>query len=173
MTAARRLAAIHALDVVGYSRLMGKDEEGTARAVAIATSTVTIFNDRFTSIPVVYCIDLEPGLSSVIPGMCPPPRTCPRSRSSGIAAVTTFDDLATAQTTPRASPAGKSTPGADPLPLAAEAYRRPGTIRRRSRLLCLARLLAPSPGAPNCPALEAPSPRPRGAFLIVSAKGTP
>ncbi len=33
MTAARRLAAILAADVVGYSRLMGKDEAGTARAV--------------------------------------------------------------------------------------------------------------------------------------------
>jgi TolB-like protein/class 3 adenylate cyclase len=33
MTAARRLAAILAADVVGYSRLMGGDEAGTARAV--------------------------------------------------------------------------------------------------------------------------------------------
>jgi hypothetical protein len=33
MTAARRLAAIMAADVVGYSRLMGEDEAGTARAV--------------------------------------------------------------------------------------------------------------------------------------------
>src|SRR5471030_2660408 len=33
MTAARRLAAILAADVVGYSRLMGDDEAGTARAV--------------------------------------------------------------------------------------------------------------------------------------------
>ncbi len=33
MTAARRLAAIPAADVVGYSRLMGEDEAGTARAV--------------------------------------------------------------------------------------------------------------------------------------------
>ena len=31
MTAARRLAAILAADVVGYSRLMGQDEAGTAR----------------------------------------------------------------------------------------------------------------------------------------------
>ena len=53
MTAARRLAAIMAIDVVGYSRLMGEDEAGTARAVAIAISTVTIFNDRFTSTPAV------------------------------------------------------------------------------------------------------------------------
>jgi hypothetical protein len=29
MTAAYHLAAIHAVDVVGYSRPMGKDEEGT------------------------------------------------------------------------------------------------------------------------------------------------
>ena len=33
MTATRRLAAILAADVVGYSRLMGEDEAGTARAV--------------------------------------------------------------------------------------------------------------------------------------------
>ena len=33
MTAARRLAAIMAVDVVGYSRLMGEDEAGTARVV--------------------------------------------------------------------------------------------------------------------------------------------
>jgi TolB-like protein/class 3 adenylate cyclase len=33
MTAARRLAAILAVDVVGYSRLMGEDEAGTAKAV--------------------------------------------------------------------------------------------------------------------------------------------
>ena len=33
MTAARRLAAILAADVAGYSRLMGEDEAGTARAV--------------------------------------------------------------------------------------------------------------------------------------------
>ena len=33
MTATRRLAAILAADVVGYSRLMGADEAGTARAV--------------------------------------------------------------------------------------------------------------------------------------------
>ncbi len=53
MTAARRLAAILAVDVAGYSRLMDEHEAGTARAVAIATSTVTIFNDRFTSTPAV------------------------------------------------------------------------------------------------------------------------
>ena len=33
MTAGRRLAAILAADIVGYSRLMGEDEAGTARAV--------------------------------------------------------------------------------------------------------------------------------------------
>jgi class 3 adenylate cyclase len=33
MTAARRLAAILAADIVGYSRLMGEDEAGTAQAV--------------------------------------------------------------------------------------------------------------------------------------------
>ncbi len=38
MTAARRLAAILAADVVGYSRLMGEDEAGTARAVRETTA---------------------------------------------------------------------------------------------------------------------------------------
>ena len=33
MTTSRRLAAILAADVVGYSRLMGQDETGTAKAV--------------------------------------------------------------------------------------------------------------------------------------------
>jgi adenylate cyclase len=33
VTAARRLAAILATDVVGYSRLMGADEAGTAKLV--------------------------------------------------------------------------------------------------------------------------------------------
>jgi adenylate cyclase len=33
MTAARKLAAILAADVVGYSRMMGEDEAGTAQAV--------------------------------------------------------------------------------------------------------------------------------------------
>src|ERR1700693_2650521 len=33
MTETRRLAAIMAVDVVGYSRLMGEDEAGTAQAV--------------------------------------------------------------------------------------------------------------------------------------------
>jgi class 3 adenylate cyclase len=33
MTATRRLAAILAADIAGYSRLMGEDEAGTARAL--------------------------------------------------------------------------------------------------------------------------------------------
>ena len=36
MTAARRLAAILAVDVVGYSRLMGEDEAGDGAAYAHA-----------------------------------------------------------------------------------------------------------------------------------------
>ncbi len=71
MTAACRLGAIVAVDVVGYSRLIGEDEARTARAVRehreaahsitlnatygfppTATSTVTIFNVRSTSTPV-------------------------------------------------------------------------------------------------------------------------
>jgi class 3 adenylate cyclase len=39
MTAARRLAAILAADVVGYSRLMGEDEAGTARTAWPITLT--------------------------------------------------------------------------------------------------------------------------------------
>ncbi len=75
-TAPRRLVAILAAGVAGYSRLMGEDEAGTARAVGdhrdaarpitlnvnygfspTATSTVTIFNDRFTSTPAVRCAE--------------------------------------------------------------------------------------------------------------------
>ena len=47
MTAARRLAAILAADVVGYSRLMGEDEAGTAQAVPRAAPIVFKVNDRF------------------------------------------------------------------------------------------------------------------------------
>ena len=39
MTAARRLAAILAVDVVGYSRLMGADEAGTVWAAGPITLT--------------------------------------------------------------------------------------------------------------------------------------
>ena len=52
MTAARRLAAILAADVVGYSRLMGEDEAGTARAVR-GGRFPPFLNDRSTSIPAV------------------------------------------------------------------------------------------------------------------------
>jgi class 3 adenylate cyclase len=41
MTAARRLAAILAADVVGYSRLMGVDEAGTAKIVRERREAVT------------------------------------------------------------------------------------------------------------------------------------
>jgi TolB-like protein/class 3 adenylate cyclase len=50
MTAARRLAAILAADVVGYSRLMGEDEVGTAKIVRerreVATPIVRSFGGR-------------------------------------------------------------------------------------------------------------------------------
>jgi class 3 adenylate cyclase len=50
VTAARRLAAILAIDVVGYSRLMGEDEAGTAKVVRerreAATPTVRAFGGR-------------------------------------------------------------------------------------------------------------------------------
>jgi class 3 adenylate cyclase len=45
MTAARRLAAILAADVVGYSRLMGGDEAGTARPCGALAAI-----DRFRAI---------------------------------------------------------------------------------------------------------------------------
>jgi hypothetical protein len=52
MTAARTArSAILATAVAGHSRLMDEHEAGTARALAIATSTVTIFNDRSTRGP--------------------------------------------------------------------------------------------------------------------------
>ena len=50
MTAARRLAAILAADVVGYSRLMGEDEAGTAKIVRerreAATPILRVFGGR-------------------------------------------------------------------------------------------------------------------------------
>ena len=50
MTAARHLAAILAADVVGYSRLMGEDESGAAKAVRerreAVTSLVRTFGGR-------------------------------------------------------------------------------------------------------------------------------
>jgi adenylate cyclase len=50
VTAARRRAAILAIDVVGYSRLMGEDEAGTAKVVRerreAATPTVQAFGGR-------------------------------------------------------------------------------------------------------------------------------
>jgi hypothetical protein len=79
MMATRRLAAIFAADAIGYLRLMGDDERGTAGAVRkhreaahritlnanydfppTATSTVMIFNDRFTSIPAVAALCRNP-----------------------------------------------------------------------------------------------------------------
>jgi hypothetical protein len=52
MTAARRLAAILALDVVGYSRLMGEDEATTAQPTRIrARWTRPPWRRRAASIP--------------------------------------------------------------------------------------------------------------------------
>jgi class 3 adenylate cyclase len=52
MSAARPLAAILAVDVVGYSRLMGEDEAGTTRVHRGAARPIT-FNatDRFPRAP--------------------------------------------------------------------------------------------------------------------------
>jgi adenylate cyclase len=47
VTAARRLAAILAADVVGYSRLMGKDEAGTAKLVRERRETATVIVRSF------------------------------------------------------------------------------------------------------------------------------
>ena len=48
MTAARRLAAILAVDVVAYSRMMGEDEAGTPRVHREAARPITfIANDRY------------------------------------------------------------------------------------------------------------------------------
>ena len=44
MTAIRRLAAIMVVEVFGYSRLMGEDEAGTARAVREGTDTARPVN---------------------------------------------------------------------------------------------------------------------------------
>jgi class 3 adenylate cyclase len=43
MTAPRRLAAILAVDVVGYSRLTGEDEAGTAPAGRVAFKACEIY----------------------------------------------------------------------------------------------------------------------------------
>jgi len=51
MTAARRLAAILAVDVVGYSRLMGEDEAGTTRVHREAARPIT-FNATDRSPPI-------------------------------------------------------------------------------------------------------------------------
>jgi len=44
MTATRRFAAIIAVDVVGYSRLMGEDEAGTAWAARECPDTASAVN---------------------------------------------------------------------------------------------------------------------------------
>ena len=51
MTATRRLAAIMAVDVVGYSRLMGEDEAGTASAVREHRDAVRPVNAGAPHIP--------------------------------------------------------------------------------------------------------------------------
>jgi class 3 adenylate cyclase len=46
VTAARRLAAILAADVFGYSRLMGEDEAGTAKLVEDEAGTAKLVRER-------------------------------------------------------------------------------------------------------------------------------
>jgi hypothetical protein len=54
MNAARPLAAILAVDVVGYSRLMGEDEAGTTLVHREAAGPITVnATDRFPPIPVI------------------------------------------------------------------------------------------------------------------------
>ena len=65
MTAARRLAAILAADVVGYSRLMGEDEAGTAKIVRerreAATPIVRSFGGRLVkTMGEAYCSNSRP-----------------------------------------------------------------------------------------------------------------
>ena len=68
MTAARRLAAILAVDVVGYSRLMGEDEAGRARVHREATRPIT-FNptDRFPPIAAIQIDKDEPACRACAP----------------------------------------------------------------------------------------------------------
>ena len=46
MTATRRVAAIMAIDVVGYSRLMGENEAAKARALRGCSNTARPVNSR-------------------------------------------------------------------------------------------------------------------------------
>ena len=51
MTATRRLAAILAADVAGYSRLIGADEEGTLDRLKVDPRRANRSEDRRTSRP--------------------------------------------------------------------------------------------------------------------------
>jgi DNA-binding CsgD family transcriptional regulator len=74
MTATRRLAAILAADVAGYSRLMGADEEGTLAALrsviarcsstAQRTASTTLANSTSSPSPVV--LTMRPRCSSIL-----------------------------------------------------------------------------------------------------------
>ena len=78
MTATRRLAAILAADVVGYSRLMGEDEAGTAQAVRerreAATPIVAATAAASSRRPATAC-------SLNFPRSSPPSNARSRSRS--------------------------------------------------------------------------------------------
>ena len=55
MTAARRLAAILAADVVGYLRLMGEDEAGTAEARRLNPAiTIKWLKEHTPNLPVSF-----------------------------------------------------------------------------------------------------------------------
>ena len=47
----RRLAAVFAADIAGYSRLMGSDEEGTLAALKTISKLIFRSQDRRTSWP--------------------------------------------------------------------------------------------------------------------------
>jgi class 3 adenylate cyclase len=57
----RKLAAILAADVVGYSRLMGRDESGTlARLAALSTRAALQSSERFGPTNVPDCRSASP-----------------------------------------------------------------------------------------------------------------
>ena len=74
MTADRRLAAILAVDVVGYSRLMGEDEAGTARPrhaskMDEAKAALAEARRRNPELTVKWMIEHTPNLPAVFDGL--------------------------------------------------------------------------------------------------------
>ena len=71
MTAARRLAAILAVDVVGYSRLMGEDEAAYAHAGKMdeAKAALAESRRRDPELTVKWMIDHAPNLPPLFDGL--------------------------------------------------------------------------------------------------------